>query len=101
MAARAFVLSEIEDASVAACDDQYLSAKGLLFVLRSYFSRQIPVRELRRALGHLAELDLLRVYVMHNSRITLTRLPGNRTEALLVRATQKGRVYLRWRRVVV
>jgi hypothetical protein len=101
MKKRQFVLTELEDRALAACDDMYLEAASAREVLSSWYGREIQFRELRSIYARLLGLGLLRVYAQGKGRPVSTELRGHRTSALSVRATSKGRRYLGWKRHVV
>jgi hypothetical protein len=96
-----FVLTDLEDRALAACDDMYLEAASAREVLSSWYGREIPFRELRSIYARLVGLGLLRVYAQRNGRTMSIELKGHRTNAVSVRATSKGRQYLGWKRHVV
>ena len=101
MAKRPFVLTDLEDRVLAACDDMYLEVSSAREILESWYARRIPLAELRRLYERLADLGLLRVYRRYSGRVRAAALAGNRTRDLLVRATANGRRYLTWQRHVV
>jgi hypothetical protein len=98
---RPFVLTDLEDRALAACDDQILPIRTAQAVLSSWFHRSIPTREMRELYQKLAALGLLHPYVMVDRRTTRTPFLGRRTVSLSVRATAKGRKYLNWPRRVI
>lgn len=100
MKSRPFILSDIEDLALAACDDMYLEASSARNILSTWYERVVLYRELRAAYARLIQLGLLRAYAKRNHRIVLVQLPGHRTRDLAVRATSSGRQYLTWRRRV-
>jgi len=95
------MLTDLEDRALAACDDAYLEATIAREILSSWYGREIRFRELRSIYARLVGLGLLRVYAQRNGRAISTELRGQRTNALSVRATSKGRQYLGWKRHVV
>ena len=97
---RPFILTDIEDRALAACDDMYLETKIAQNVLSTWYERVISFRELRLIYGKLVELGLLRTYGRCNGRTVLVAMKGSRTDGLSVRATKKGRQYLGWKRHV-
>ena len=101
MRRRLFVLTELEDSALAACDDQFLEARSAQIVLGSWFDRRISTRELRQLYRKLADLGLLGAYIKRSGRIVRSQFTGCRTASLLVRATAKGRKYLSAPRRVV
>jgi hypothetical protein len=101
MKQREFVLTDLEDRALAACDDMHLDAASAREILSSWYGRDIPFRELRSIYARLVGHGLLRVYAQHKGRAICTELKGHRTNALSVRATSKGRRYLGWKRHVV
>ena len=100
MIKRPFILTDIEDRALAACDDMYLETKIAQNVLSTWYERVISFRELRLIYGKLVELGLLRTYGRCNGRTVLVAMKGSRTDGLSVRATKKGRQYLGWKRHV-
>jgi hypothetical protein len=98
---RPFVLTDLEDRGLAACDDQILPIRTAQSVLSRWFHRIIPTREMRKLYKNLAALGLLHTYVMRNGRAVRTPFLGRRTVSLSVRATAKGREYLTWPRRVI
>jgi hypothetical protein len=98
---RPFVLTDLEDRALAACDDQYLAVRSAQMILSSWFDRRISTPEMRQLYRKLSDLGLLRAYVMRGGRIVRSPFLGRRTVSLLVRATTKGRSYLKWPRRVV
>jgi hypothetical protein len=98
---RPFVLTDLEDRALAACDDQHLAVRTAQMVLGSWFGRAIATSEMREIYRKLAGLGLLYVYVMRGGRAVRSPFLGCRTMALLVRATSKGREYLAWPRRVI
>ncbi len=100
MKKRPYVLTDLEDRALAACDDMHLETKVARKVLSTWYERVIPFRELRLAYRRLIELGLLRTFARRDGRIVSVEMPGHRTEAISVRATKKGRKYLGWKRYV-
>lgn len=100
MSRRQFILTDIEDRALAACDDMYLETHIARAVLESWYGRTIPYRELRRVYARLFALGLLRTYKRRDGRIRRSPMEGNRTQTLLVRATAYGCTYLSWPRRV-
>lgn len=100
MKQRPYVLTDMEDRALAACDDMYLETTIARGVLETWYERPIPFRELRQVYSRLEALGLMRPYVKQNSRICASTIPGHRTQDLLMRATAKGREYLTWKRHV-
>jgi hypothetical protein len=94
MRKRPYILTDLEDRALAACDDMYLEALIARNVLSTWYERVIPFRELRSVYRRLVELGLLRTYAKHHGRLKAVELSGHRTEALSVRATKKGCQYL-------
>jgi hypothetical protein len=101
MAKRPFVLTDMEDRALAACDEMYLEVSSAREILESWYARRIQVTELRRLYERLIGLGLLRVYRKRSGKIRAAVLAGHRTRDLLVRATAYGRRYLTWQRHVV
>jgi hypothetical protein len=99
--ARAFVLTDLEDRALAACDDSHLEVRVAQDILGSWFDRVVPMQEIRLIYRRLFDLGLLRFYVKRGRRMVPTGLEGRRTRSLRVRATAKGRNYLSLRRHVV
>ena len=97
MRKRPFILTELEDLALAACDDQHLRALSARTVLSSWLARDVSLRELRLAYSRLLELGLLRSYRERAGRAYASPFVGTRTRDLAVRATPKGRNYLKWR----
>ena len=89
-----FTLTDLEDQALAACDDDYLEASVLKSVLVHWHAREITFRELRNGLIKLCGLGLMRTYTKRSGRVTACPFRGNRTSAILVKATTKGRRYL-------
>ena len=97
---RRYVLTDLEDRALAACDDMYLETTIARSVLSIWYERVIPFRELRQVYRRLVELELLRTYAKRYGRLRAVEMDGLRTDALAVRATKKGRQYLRRKRYV-
>lgn len=100
MKKRPYVLTDLEDRALAACDDMYLETTIARNVLSTWYERLIQFRELRPVYRRLVELGLLRTYAKRNGRYVSVEMPGQRTDRLSVRATGKGRDYLGWKRQV-
>ena len=100
MAKRPFMLTDLEDLALAACDDMYLESTIAQDILSTWYERKVPLRELRAAYLRLIELGLLRSYVKHDGRVRLAALTDNRTSIILVRATKAGNDYLGLKRRV-
>jgi hypothetical protein len=100
MKSRPYVLTDIEDLALAACDDMYLEGSIARDILSTWYERVVPYRELRAAYSRLIQLGLMRAYANRNHRIVLVQLSGHRTRDLAFRATAKGRQYLTWKRRV-
>ena len=100
MKKRPYVLTDLEDRALAACDDMYLETTIARTILSTWYERVIPFRELRPVYRRLVDLGLARTYAKRNGRLVSVALPGHRTDALSVRATKKGRQYLGWKRHV-
>ena len=100
MKKRPFVLTDLEDRTLAACDDMHLDAPTAQNVLSTWYERPVSFRELRSVYRRLVELGLLRTYTRGNGRWLAVETPGYRTSALWTRATKKGRQYLGWKRHV-
>jgi hypothetical protein len=98
---RLFVLTDLEDRALAACDDQHLAVRSAQIILGSWFDCTIPTREMRQIYRKLADLGLLHGYVMRRGRAVRSPFLGCRTMSLFVRATSKGRDYLTWPRRVI
>jgi len=98
---RAFVLTDLEDRALAACDDQYLAIRSAQIILSSWFDRSVSTREMRQLYRKLDNLGLLRAYVVRNGRRVMSPFLGHRTMSLFVRATRKGCNYLTWPRRVI
>ena len=94
MRKRPYMLTDLEDRALAACDDMYLEAPTARNVLSTWYERVIPFRELRSVYRRLVELGLLRTYAKRYGRLKAVELSGHRTAALSVRATKKGCQYL-------
>ena len=90
-------LSELQDLALAACDDQHLRALAARSVLSSWLQRDVPLHELRSAYGRLLDLGFLRTYRERSVRAYVAPFVGTRTRDLSVRATSKGRTYLKRR----
>jgi hypothetical protein len=101
MRRRPFVLTDLEDRALAACDDQYLKVSIAQAILSSWFARSISTREMRLVYRKLSNLGLLHAYMMRGGRAVRAPFPGCRTASLIVRSTVKGRSYLSWPRRVV
>jgi hypothetical protein len=51
-----FVLTDLEDRALAACDDMYLEATSAKEILGSWYGREIPFRDenvAERGIGHV------------------------------------------------
>ena len=90
MKKRQFVLTDLEDRALAACDDMYLETTSAQEILSSWYGRKVPFRELRSIYARLVGLGLLRVYAQRNGRAISTELRGQRTDALWVRAQARA-----------
>jgi hypothetical protein len=101
MKRRPFVLTDLEDRSLAACDDQHLPVRSAQMVLSSWLDRPISTPEMRQLYRKLSKLGLVRTYVRRKGRIVRSPFVGCRTVSLWVRATAKGVSYLKWPRRVV
>jgi hypothetical protein len=101
MAKQTFLLTDLEDRALAACDDMYLEVPSAREILESWYARRILPGELRQLYGRLVDLGLLRVYRKRSGRIHAASLTGHRSRDLLVRATTSGRRYLARARHVV
>jgi hypothetical protein len=82
MVKRPFVLTDLEDRALAACDDQYLRATAAQAVLSGWFSRSIPISEMRAIYACLRALDLLRTYVLRSGRVLPATMAGHRASSL-------------------
>jgi hypothetical protein len=91
---RTFMLSDLEDRALAACDDQHLAVPTAQDILSSWFVRHISTGEMRDVYARLSELGLLKTYVRRGGVLVAAPLLGSRTRSLQVRATAKGRRYL-------
>jgi hypothetical protein len=91
MIRRTFMLSDLEDRALAACDDQHLAVPTAQAILSSWFVRDISTGEMRDVYARLIELGLLNTYVRRRGVLVAAPLLGNRTRSLQVRATAKGR----------
>jgi hypothetical protein len=58
-----FILFDLEDRALVACDDQYLPVPTAQAILSSWFDRDIPTHEIRAIYARLSELGLLKVFV--------------------------------------
>ena len=94
MIRRTFMLSDLEDRALAACDDQHLAVPTAQAILSSWFDRDIPTREMRDVYARLSKLGLLKTYTRSRGVLVAAPLLGNRTRSLQVRATARGRRYL-------
>jgi hypothetical protein len=91
---RTFMLSDLEDRALAACDDQHLPVRTAQAILSSWFARDISTGEIRDVYARLIKLGLLKTYVRRREVLVAAPLLGNRTRVLHVRATASGRRYL-------
>ena len=98
---RPYVLADIEDRALAACDDMYLETTIARNVLSTWYERVIPFSELRPVYQRLIDLGLLRTYTKRQGRMKAVEMSGHRTASLSVRATKKGRQYLGRKRHVI
>jgi hypothetical protein len=97
MRKRSVTLTELQDLALAACDDEHLRASAARWALTSWLGREVPFRELRSAYGRLLDLGFLRTYRERQGRAYAAPFVGTRTRDLAVRATPKGRAYLKRR----
>jgi hypothetical protein len=101
MVKRLFVLTELEDLALVACDDQHLPALVARDIIASWLKRRISVREMRAAYAKLLALGLLQSYRERAGRVYVAPFEGTRTRDLSFRATPKGRRHLQKPRNVV
>jgi len=94
MMRRTFMLTDLEDRALAACDDQHLAVPTAQAILSIWFVRDISTGEMRDVYARLIELRLLKTYVRRRGVLVAAPLLGNRTRSLQVRATTNGRRYL-------
>jgi hypothetical protein len=94
MIRRTFMLSDLEDRALAACDDQHLAMPTAQAILSNWFVRDISTGEIRDVYARSIELGLMTTYVCRLGVLVAAPLLGNRTRSLQVRATAKGRRYL-------
>src|SRR5712664_3428293 len=93
MMRRTFMLTDLEDRALAACDDQHLAVPTTQAILSIWFVRDISTGEMRDVYARLIELRLLKTYVRRRGVLVAAPLLGNRTRSLQVRATTNGRRY--------
>lgn len=94
MTRRTFMLTDLEDRALAACDDQHLAVPTAQGILSNWFVRGISTGEMRDVYARLIELGLVKTYVRRRGVLVAVPLSGNRTRSLQVRATAKGQSYL-------
>ena len=90
------LLTDLEDRTLAACDDMYLEAIIAQDVLSSWYGRSITFRELRAVYRKLSGIGLIKTYLKTKGRYTPVELRGHKTEALSARHASWAGV-LGWR----
>ena len=58
MIRRTFILSDLEDRALAACDDQHLAVPTAQDILSSWFVRDVSTGEMRGVYARLSDLSL-------------------------------------------
>jgi hypothetical protein len=95
MVERPFVLTEIEDLALCACDDQILGALVTRDIISQYLQIKISVRDMRRVFERLSSYGLVKPYRGPCNRERPARFTGTRTRDLSFQATRKGVLYLK------
>src|SRR5690349_18508187 len=101
MGKRPFVLTEIEDYALCACDDQILGALVTRDIISQYLKVNISVRDMRRVYERLLGYGLVKPYRGPCNKERPARFKGTRTRDLSFQATRKGVLYLKRPRHVV
>jgi hypothetical protein len=101
MATRSFVLTELEEFVLAACDDQNVGALVARDIISRYLARDISLRDMRRAYERLLGLGLVDPFRGRHGDRRIAPLKGTRTRDFSFKATHEGVLYLKRSRHVV
>jgi hypothetical protein len=96
-----FVLTEVEQYVLAACDDQNVGALVARNIISQHLARDISIRDMRKAYERLLGLGLVEPYRGRHGKRCVAPFKGTRTRDLSFKATHEGVLFLkRTRRVV-
>lgn len=101
MGSRPFVLTELEEYVLSACDDQNVGALVARDIISQYLARDISVRDMRKVYERLLGLGLVEPYRGRHGQRRVAPFRGTRTRDLSFKATREGVLYLKRPRHVV